>query len=187
MASADITALLAELEGGNRTVMEKIFPLVYDELRGMAHGRLRGERSGHTFNTTALVHEAYIKLADQNRVTWKNRAHFFGIAALAMRRILINYAHKQRAEKRGGDAVVVTLIEGEVARETRTDELIELDEALEHLAGMSERQAKVVELWFFGGLTQEEIGEVLDISVPTVRRDWTVARAWLSRELQSDT
>jgi RNA polymerase sigma factor (TIGR02999 family) len=181
--SPDITALLAELEGGNRTVMERLFPLVYDELQGMAHGQLRGERSDHTLDAIALVHEAYIKLADQEHVTWKNRAHFFGIAALAMRRILINYAHKRRADKRGGDAVVATFVEGEVAREAKSDELIALDDALDRLAKLSERQAKVVELWYFGGLTQEEIGEVLGISVPTIRRDWQVARAWLSREL----
>ncbi|NNF59163.1 MAG: sigma-70 family RNA polymerase sigma factor [Rhodothermaceae bacterium] len=179
----DITALLVELEGGNRTVVDQLLPHVYDELQVMAHRQLRGERSDHTLNTTALVHEAYIKLADQDQATWQNRAHFFGIAALAMRRILINYAHKRRAEKRGGGAVVATLVEGEVAKEARAEELIALDEALDRLAQLSERQAKIVELWFFGGLTQEEIAEVLDISVPTIRRDWRMARAWLSREL----
>ena len=179
----DITALLVELEGGNRTVVDQLLPHVYDELQVMARRQLRGERNDHTLNTTALVHEAYLKLADQEQATWQNRAHFFGIAALAMRRILINYAHKRRADKRGGGAVVATLVEGEVAKEARAEELIALDEALDRLAQLSERQAKIVELWFFGGLTQEEIAEVMEISVPTIRRDWRLARAWLSREL----
>lgn len=182
-ANPDITALLDALEGGNRTVVDELFPYVYAELQRIAQRQLRGERDGHTLNATALVHEAYLKLVRQQEVDWKNRAHFYGVAALAMRRILVNYAHRRRAEKRGGGAPVATFVEGEIGRTTRADELIALDEALERLAERSARQAKVVELWFFAGLTQEEVAEALGVSVPTVRRDWQFARAWLSREL----
>lgn len=178
----DITALLADLTGGKKTVVGALMPLVYDELRVLARRQLRGERAGHTLNTTALVHEAYMKMIGQD-VAWQNRAHFFSIAAMAMRRILINYAHKHNAQKRGGGEVIATFEEGQVARETRADELLALDEALTRLAAINERQSKVVECRFFGGLTQEEIAEVLEVSVPTVRRDWRLARAWLSREL----
>ncbi len=129
------------------------------------------------------MHEAYLKLVDQNRVNWQNRAHFFAIAAQSMRRVLINYAHKRKAQKRGGGQVIVTFVEESVPRETRAEELLALDEALSRLAKMNERQSKVVEYWFFGGLTHEEIAEVLGVSLPTVRRDWRLARAWLSREL----
>ena len=121
-ASPDLTALLAELDGGDEEAVNRLLPHVYDELQVMAHRQLRGERDGHTLNTTALVHEAYIKLADQKQASWQNRAHFFGIAALAMRRILINYARQRQAEKRGGGVAVATFVEGEVAREARADE-----------------------------------------------------------------
>ena len=182
----DITQLLADLSGGNREVVDALMPRVYDELQVLARRQLRGERAGHTINTTALVHEAYLKLVDQREVDWQNRAHFFSLAALAMRRILINYAHKHKAEKRGGGQVVATFEEGNMARESRADELIALDEALTRLEKLNERQASVVTYRFFGGLTQEEIAEVLEVSVPTVRRDWRLARAWLSRELKQD-
>lgn len=185
-ASPDLTSLLADLEGGDDEAVNRVLPLVYEELQVMARRQLRGERDGHTLNTTALVHEAYIRLADQKQSSWQNRAHFFGIAALAMRRILINYARQRRAEKRGGGEIVATFVEGDVGREARTDELLALDEALDRLAQMSERQARIVELWFFGGLTQDEISEVMGISVPTIRRDWRMARAWLSRELKDE-
>jgi RNA polymerase sigma factor (TIGR02999 family) len=178
-----ITALLGELSGGNRTIVDSLLPLVYDELHDMARRQLRKERPDHTLNATALVHEAYLKLVDQKKVNWQNRAHFFGIASLAMRRILINYAQMHIAEKRGGNNILVTFDDSATPRETRAEELIVLDEALKRLEQLNERQAKVVEYRFFGGLTQEEIAAVLDISVPTVRRDWRLARAWLSREL----
>ncbi|NIR73222.1 sigma-70 family RNA polymerase sigma factor [candidate division KSB1 bacterium] len=160
-------------------------PLVYDELNRLARRQLRGERHKHTLNTTALVHEAYMKLIDQENVTYQNRAHFFAIAAQAMRRILINYANRQRAQKRGGEAPLVTFDERQVSRTARAEELIALDEALTQLAEQNHRLSKVVELRFFGGLTQEEIAEILTVSVPTVRRDWRLARAWLSRELRA--
>ena len=181
----DITMLLAQLSDGKRDVVDSLMPLVYDELHAMADRQMRGERSSHTLNSTALVHEAYLKLVDQNRVSWQNRAHFFAIAAQAMRRILINYAQARIAQKRGGGQVLATFNEEEVVRETRAEELIALDGALERLKELSERQCKVVEFRFFAGLTQEEIAEVLDVSVPTVRRDWRLARAWLSRELEN--
>ena len=184
MPAADVTALLADLRAGDEAAVDAILPHVYAELQDMAHRQLRGEREGHTLNTTALVHEAYLKLVRQDQADWQNRAHFLSVAALAMRRILINYAKKRQAEKRGGGAVLATLEEGAVGHATRTDELLALDEALDRLAARSERQARVVELAFFGGLTQPEIGEALGIGEATVRRDWRMARAWLSHELR---
>jgi RNA polymerase sigma factor (TIGR02999 family) len=159
-------------------------PRVYDELRVLARLKLRGERADHTLNTTALVHEAYEKLVQQDRMTWQNRAHFMSIAALSMRRILINHAHKRNAQKRGGGAPVATFEDGMAPRTVHAEELIDLDDALQRLEQLNERQSKVVTYRFFGGLTQKEIAEVLGVSVPTVRRDWRLARAWLSRELQ---
>ena len=161
-------------------------PLVYQELHAVAERQLRSERRDHTLNATALVNEAYLKLVDQRSVAWQNRAHFFAIAAQAMRRILINYANKRLAEKRGGGQAMATFDEAFLAGHSRAEDLIELDEALERLKKMNERQSVVVEYRFFGGLTQEEIAEVLGVSVQTVRLDWRVARAWLSKELKAD-
>lgn len=182
--SQSFTALLDDLTGGNRTVVDAVLPQVYDALRDLAHRKLRGERANHTLNTTALVHEAYEKLVQQDRMTWQNRAHFLGVAALSMRRILINYAHKRNAQKRGGGAPVATFEDGMAPRDVHAGELIDLDNALKRLEQLNERQAKVVTYRFFGGLTQKEIAEVLGVSEPTVRRDWRLARAWLSRELK---
>jgi RNA polymerase sigma factor (TIGR02999 family) len=184
--SADVTELLADLRAGDPAAVDAILPHVYAELQDLARRQLRGERDGHTLNTTALVHEAYLKLVRQDRAEWQNRAHFLGVAALAMRRILINYAKKRSREKRGGGAVLATFEEGAVGRVTRTDELLALDEALDRLAERSERQARVVEMAFFGGLTQPETAEALGVSEITVRRDWRMARAWLSHELRTD-
>ncbi len=175
--------MLSEISDGSRTVVDKLMPVVYDELRNLAQIHLRRERGGHTLNPTALAHEAYLKLIDQKSVTWQNRAHFFGIASQAMRRILINYANQKLAQKRGGGATLITYDEQNHPRETAAEDIVRLDEALSELARLNERQAKVVELRFFGGLTHEEISEVLAVSVPTVRRDWRLARAWMSREL----
>ena len=180
----DITRMLAELTGGNQDVVNALLPLIYDELHGMADNQLRRERKDHTLNATALVHEAYLKLVDQSRVSWQNRAHFLGVASQAMRRILINYAEQRRALKRGGEMVATTFDDDLVPRETRADQLIDLDEALTRLKALNGRQAAVVEYRFFGGLTHEEIAEVVGVSVPTVRRDWRLARAWLSHELK---
>lgn len=178
-----ITVLLERLSAGDREVVDSLIPLVYDQLRIMASGQLKGERPDHTLNATALVHEAYMRLVDQTRVNWQNRAHFFAIAAQAMRRILINYANQKLARKRGGGSPVVTFNEDLMSPETRAEELIALDRAMHKLAELDERQALVVEYRFFGGLTNEEIAEVLKISVATVQRDWRMARAWLNREL----
>ena len=183
MASPDVTALLADLRGGDEAAVDAILPHVYGELQDLAHRQLRGERPDHTLNTTALVHEAYLKLVRQDGVDWQSRAHFLGVAAMAMRRILINYARTRRAEKRGGGAALATLHDGEVGRVARTDELLALDEALDRLGERSARAARVVEMWFFGGLTHAEIAEALGVSEPTVRRDWRAARAWLSHAL----
>ena len=182
-STTPFTALLEDLTGGNRTVVDAVMPQVYDELRDLARRKLRGERADHTLNTTALVHEAYEKLVQQDRMTWQNRAHFMGVAALSMRRILINYAHKRNAQKRGGGEPVATFEDGMAPRDVQAEELIDLDDALKRLEKLDERQAKVVTYRFFGGLTQKEIAEVLGVSVPTVRRDWRLARAWLSREM----
>ena len=180
-----ITQLLGRLADGDRSVVDAILPLVYDELRRMAQGHLRHERKDHTLNATALVHEAYLKLVDQNQVSWQNRAHFLAIAAQAMRRILISYARGRLAEKRGGGEPAVTFNDEFMGKENRAAELVALDEALLRLKTVSERQSRVVELRFFGGLTEPEIAEATGISVPTVKRDWRVARAWLSRELST--
>ena len=182
----DITALLGEVRNGERAAVDVLFPVLYDELRRLAEHRLSRERRDHTLSPTALVHEAYLKLIDQTRTDWENRAHFFGIAALVMRRILINYARERSAEKRGGGVEVVTLMEGDVARETSPRDLLTLDAALKRLSAVSERAARVVTMRFFAGLTQEEIAEALGVAVPTVQRDWQTARAWLSRELADD-
>jgi RNA polymerase sigma factor (TIGR02999 family) len=181
-----VTQLLAAASGGNIEAFNQLFPLVYEELRGIARNRLRDERPGHTLNTTALVHEAYLKLVEQSRVNWQNRAHFFAVASRAMRRILVNYAEMKKAAKRGGGAVPVALEDaGIVFRDEQVDELLALDEALGKLSEFNARGAQVVEYRFFGGLTHEEIAEVLGISVITVRRAWTTSRSWLRRELRA--
>jgi RNA polymerase sigma-70 factor (ECF subfamily) len=181
---ADITGLLHELSRGRPDVLERLMPIVYSELRRIAHAQLRGERPGHTLNTTALVHEAYLKLTNLRQVEWRDRAHFFAMAARLMRRILIDYARARKRDKRGGDAVHVPLgdavdIPGRVA----ADDLLALDEALARLEAHSERQCRVVECRCFAGLTLEETAAALGISVATVKRDWTFSRAWLNREL----
>lgn len=182
--SSEITQLLIDLSEGNRDAVDSLMPLVYSGLHQIAERQLRGERAGHTLNSTALVHEAYLKLVDQNQVNWQNRSHFFAIASQAMRRILINYANSKKAQKRGGGDILATLDESEIIGETRADELLLLDDLLKELETMNERQSKVVEYRFFGGLTHEEIAEVLKVSIPTVRLDWRLAKAWLSRELK---
>ena len=182
----EITQLLSELSSGNRQAVDILMPLVYKELHQLAHMHLRGERRNHTLNATALVHEAYIKLIGQERISWQNRAHFFGIASQAMRRILINYANARVAEKRGGNQVLATFVDDQMKRESKPEELIALDEALKKLEVMSKRQSQIIEYWFFVGLKHEEIAEILGVSVPTVRRDFRMAKAWLSRELKQD-
>lgn len=183
--SADqLTQILIDASGGNVEALNRCFPLVYDELRRLAHSRLRAESDGHTLNTTALVHEAYMRLVDQTRVQWQGRAHFFAIASRAMRRILINHAEARRAAKRGGGAPHESLSEMTFTLDDpQLEELLALDQALIRLKEFNERGADVVEYRFFGGLTYEEIAEVMGMSAITVRRAWTVSRSWLHREL----
>ena len=185
--SPDVTEMLLALDGDDPAAVDVLLPHVYQELQAMARRQLRRERSGHTLDTAALVHEAYLKLVRQDRVTWQNRAHFMGVASLAMRRILVNYAKRRSRVKRGGDAPLATFEDGAVGKVSRPDDLLALDEALDRLAARAERPARVVEMRFFGGLTHDEIAEVLGISEPTVRRDWQAARAWLSADLADAT
>jgi RNA polymerase sigma factor (TIGR02999 family) len=181
--SRDITQLLQAWSDGRREALDAIVPLVYDELRRQAHHYLRRERAEHTLQTTALVNEAYLKLVEQNRVVWQNRAHFFGIAANLMRRILVDYARGHKAEKRGGAAEKISLEDAFVFVKEKPAQMIALDEALEELAKIDERRAKVVELKFFGGLNHDEIAEVLGVHSNTVLRDWNLARAWLKTQI----
>jgi RNA polymerase sigma factor (TIGR02999 family) len=181
----DITELLLGLEHDRERAVDLLFPKVYDELRAVAGARLRAERAGHTLSATALVHEAYLKLVNQSRVDWKNRAHFFAVAASAMRRILIDYAEARNAGKRGGGAAFVTLGEESASQDSNLDELLAIDQAMTRLAGLDERQARVVELRFFGGMTLEEIAEVLGVSLASINRDWRTARAFLTTELRA--
>lgn len=182
----NITQLLIDWGEGDRKALDALTPLVYDELRAIARRQLRGERADHTLNTTALVHEAYFKLVDQNRVEWQNRAHFYAIASQAMRRILLMYARSRNRQKRGGGQPALPLDEAIVLTESRAEELIELDEALARLETFDERAVRIVECRYFGGLTIEETAGALDISPATVKRDWSTARAWLHMELGTD-
>jgi len=182
----DVTQLLLSLQGeASAEAVDRLFAVVYDELKGLAASRLRTERAGHTLSATALVHEAYLKLVNQERADWKNRSQFFAIAARAMRRILLDYAIARKAEKRGGGAPMVTLGADSAARESNVEDLIAIDEALSRLAELDERQAKVVELRFFGGLTLEEAAEALGVSLASVNRDWRAARAFLTARLRT--
>ena len=183
MGSELVTHLLLEISGGNRNAVDELLPLVYKELKRIAGGQLRNERPGHTLQPTALVHEAYLKLVDQREVTWQNRAHFLGVAAQVMRRILLDYAKARCREKRGGGVRPAVLDEALVVSEDRASDLVMIDEALTRLEQLDARQAKVVELRFFGGLSVEETAQVMGISAPTVKREWAMAKAWLHREL----
>ena len=180
----EATRLLLDWGRGDAEAAAHLIPLVYDELRRLARSYLRRERPDHTLQATGLVHEAYLRLVDQTVTTWQSRAHFLGVAAQVMRRILIDHARRHRAEKRGGDWERIEFIEDEIAPDSvRTVDLIALDDALQDLAKFDSRQSQVVELRFFGGLTNEEAGEALDISPRTVKREWRMARAWLQREV----
>ena len=171
-------------DSGNREALDKLLPLVYDELRRQASRYLRRERSDHTLQTTALIHEAYLKLINQNQFQWQNRAHFLAVAAQAMRRILVDYARTGKREKRGGNNIKLQLDEAiETPSKEKSIDLVALDEALNRLAEFDERQAKIVELRYFSGMTEEETAEILKLSPVTVRRDWKVAKAWLRGQL----
>ncbi len=180
---SDITRLVSNLAGGDPKAAEELLPVVYHELRSLAGRYLRGQRSDHTLQPTALVHEAYLKMINQSQARWQDRAHFFAVAATAMRQILVSHAVARAAHKRGGGRARVAL-EGDLIGEKQPEfDPIALDEALKRLAALDERKAKVVELRFFSGLTVDEVAEVLSVSKSTVEGDWRMARAWLSREL----
>jgi RNA polymerase sigma factor (TIGR02999 family) len=180
-----VTRLLVDWQNGNQQALDSLIPLVYKELRAIAGRYLSRESPGHTLQSTALVHEAYFKLIGQRRVRWQNRAHFFGIAAQMMRRILIDHARHQSRDKRGGSTPKLSLDEALTAAEAETDlDLLALDEALTALAQIDPRGAQIIELRFFSGLTLEETAEVVGVSSGTVKRDWSAARAWLYREMR---
>jgi RNA polymerase sigma factor (TIGR02999 family) len=182
-SSEAITELLLEYREGKRDALDRLFPIIYDELQGIARAHLRGERDGHTLNTSALVHEAYLKLVDITRVDWRDRIHFLATASRAMRRVLIDYARKQRRLRRGGGVRPVTLDEALVAADHQAETLLAVELALEKLATFNERLVRVVECRFFGGLTEEETAQALGVTDRTVRRDWIKARAWLQDAL----
>jgi len=180
-----VTELLTRWSQGDDAALAELTPLVYEELRRLAHRQMGAERSGHTLQTTALVNELYLRLADQTNPRWQNRAHFFAVAARAMRRILVSYARSQQSQKRGGGALKIDLDEAALVSPEESKEIVDLHEALETLATLDSRKAQVVELKYFGGLNYDEMAEVLKISPVTVRRDWKFARAWLYKELHN--
>jgi RNA polymerase sigma factor (TIGR02999 family) len=185
--SQEITTILRQLARGDRGAFDRLYPLVYDELRRLAASQMRSERPGHTLQPTAVVNEAYLRLAGDLDVDWQDRHHFVAVAARAMRRVLIDYARRKNAEKRGSGHGPVTLAGDLVGRDMPLDELITLDTALDRLGEMDSRLRDVVELRFFGGLTEEETAELLGVGPRTVRRDWAKARAWLHAELYDPT
>lgn len=181
-----ITQMLKDWSNGDQSARDQLIPLVYEELRRMAHQHMKKERPGHTLQTSALVHEAFVRLVDQSDVQWQNRAHFFGIAAQMMRRILVDYARGRNYAKRGGGARQVSLEDVAIVSAERAADVVALDEALTSFASVDQRKSQIVELRFFGGLSIEETAAVLSVSPGTVMRDWTLAKAWLRREMTAD-
>ena len=186
-ASQEVTDLLLAWSQGDDSALEKLIPLVYDELHRLAHHYMGGERAGHTLQTTALVNEAYLRLIDSSRVRWQSRAHFFAVSAQLMRRVLVDFARSRNYRKRGGGAFQVSLDKALEVSAERGRELIALDDALTALAASDERASRVVELRYFGGLSLEETAEVLKVSSETVRRDWNWAKVWLVREISGES
>ena len=186
-SSDEITGLLVDWSNGDQAALERLLPLVERELHRLAHSYMRREDPDHMLQTTALINETYLRLVDQKRVQWQNRAHFFGIAAQIMRRFLSNYARDQNRVKRGGRGIRVSLSSLDIIASEKTKQLIALDEALKKLALVDERKSRVVELRHYGGLSVEETAEVLNVSTVTVLRDWRYARAWLAREIGDET
>ncbi len=184
VSQQQLTDLLTRWSQGDDRALSQLTPLVYDELRRIAHRHMGGQRPDHTLQTTALVNEAYLRLADQTNPQWQNRVHFFAVAARAMRQILVSYARSQRAKKRGGGALKIGLDEAAIVSPEQSKEIVDLHEALERLAILDSRKAQVVELKYFGGLNYDEMAEVLKISRVTVRRDWEFAKLWLYTELK---
>jgi RNA polymerase sigma factor (TIGR02999 family) len=181
----DVTDLLIEWGKGDQEALNQLMPLVYDELRRLASRHLRHERPGHTLQTTALVHEAYLKLVDQKNMTWQNRVQFFAASAQVMRHILVDHARSRRALKRGGENLRLSLDEAKMSSEEKDADLLSLNEALNSLAVIDPQQSRVVELRIFGGLTVEETAEALVISTRTVKREWSMAKAWLHRQIKN--
>lgn len=186
MASPHVTALLAEWSRGDRAALSQLLPLVYAELRGVAARHLRNERANHTLQPTALVHEVYIRLVDQREVDWRSRAHFFGVAAQVMRRILVDHARRHGASKRGGDVRCVSIDEARDVAVPNEIPVLALNDALDRLQEVDSDLARLVELRAFGGLTIEDAARVLDVSASTAKREWRAAKAWLNRELTCD-
>jgi RNA polymerase sigma factor (TIGR02999 family) len=183
-ATGEVTSLLLAWRQGDHDALDRLVPLVYAELRRLAHGYMRGERPGHTLQTTALIHEAYVRLVSAPQMRWQNRAHFFAVSAKVMRRVLVDVARSEQSLKRGGDRVQVTFDEALAISPDRHPDLVALDEALLELAAMDPRKGQVVELRFFGGLTAEEAAEVLHVAPDTVLRDWQLAKVWLLQRLE---
>jgi len=179
----DVTQILIEWERGDRDAPERLMPLVYDDLRAIARSYLQRERADHTLQATGLVHEAYLRLVDQTSVGWQNRAHFVSVAAKVMRHFLVDHARARQASKRGGVRDKIEFDEALAPAEERAVDLVALDDARRELDAFDKRKSRIVELRFFGGLTTEEIGEVLDLSPRTIRREWRIAKAWLRRSL----
>lgn len=177
--------MLLAWRGGDQQALDRLVPLVYAELRRLAHGYMRGERPGHSLQTTALIHEAFLRLVDAPQMRWQNRAHFFAVSAQVMRRVLVDVARAQRSLKRGGDCQHVALDEGLVDNQRTHPDLVALDEALTELAAIDPRKSRVVELRFFGGLTAEETADVLNLAPDTVLRDWQLAKVWLLQRLEA--
>jgi RNA polymerase sigma factor (TIGR02999 family) len=184
LSKPNVTGLLLEWQQGDREALDRLTPLVYDELRRIAHRFVRRERDGHTFETTALVNETYLRLVGGQKMEWQSRAHFFAVTAQVMRHILIDHARRRRYAKRGGEAQQVSLDETSAMTEVRAAELVALDDALDELAKIDPRKSRVVELRYFGGLSLEETADVLEISMMTVRRDWRAAKAWLYKAVK---
>ena len=183
-SSQELTHLLLAWRQGQREALDRLIPVIYEELRRIAHSYIRGERRGNTLQTTALVNEAYLRLIDCSRVNWQNRAHFLAVSAQLMRRILIDYARSRGYQKHGGAMERISLKESQIVSAGSDPDLVELDEALQALAAVDARKSQVVELRFFGGMTAEETAEVLGVSPDTVLRDWKLARTWLAREMK---
>lgn len=181
----DVTRLLGQWSGGEDAALDDLMPLVYEELRRIAHAHMARERGDHTLQATALVNEAYLRLKQQNAAQWQNRAQFFAVAAQMMRHILVNYARRKKRDKRGGDATHVTLHEHLVGTGEKADEMVALDDALQKLEQIHKRKSDVATLRFFGGLSVHETAEALAVSEETVTRDWRFARAWLQKELEA--
>ena len=185
-SSQSVTQLLVDWRNGDQTALDRLMPLVYEELRRIAGHYMRNERQEHTLQTSALVNEAYLRLVDHENIAWQNRAHFFGVAAQAMRRILVDYARSRNYLKRGGAALRISLDEAATTPDEHSAELLALDDALKELAKIDERKCRVVELRYFGGLSVEETAEALGVSIQTVGRDWSTAKAWLMREMSKE-